>query len=98
MAPLTVLHLTDLHFGCDASEVDAAARNLCLDSLVKAGFSTRTVERAARSLAVQLRRALEGGRTVYLWELGGATSIPVQDPANVAGESEVQGHCSKLLT
>jgi hypothetical protein len=37
--------------------------------LGKAGFSTRTVERAARNLGVELRRAVEGGRTVYLWEL-----------------------------
>jgi hypothetical protein len=38
--------------------------------LGKAGFSTRTVARAARSLGVELRRAVEGGRTVYLWHLG----------------------------
>jgi hypothetical protein len=37
--------------------------------LAKPGFSTRTVERAARSLGVELRRAVEGGRTLYLWEL-----------------------------
>jgi hypothetical protein len=36
--------------------------------LGKAGFSTRTVEQAARNLGVELRRAVEGGRTVYLWE------------------------------
>jgi hypothetical protein len=40
--------------------------------LGKAGFSTRTAERAARSLGVELRRAVEDGRTVYLWELGDA--------------------------
>ena len=40
--------------------------------LGKAGFSVRTVERAARGLGVELRRDTEVGRNVYSWELGGA--------------------------
>jgi hypothetical protein len=35
MTPVTILHLTDLHFGCDSSKLDGAKRTLCLDSLVK---------------------------------------------------------------
>jgi hypothetical protein len=44
--------------------------------LGKAGFAVRTVERAARSLGVALRRAVEGGRPVYFWETSGQLNTP----------------------
>jgi hypothetical protein len=38
--------------------------------LGKAGFSVRTIERAAKALTLQLRRDNKDGRNTYAWEIG----------------------------